>query len=123
MLQGLLGPQKPADIQMAAVRALALQENSRVTDILLASWGSFTPSVRREVLEALFGRVGRLLDLLTAIEQKKLAPSDLELSRIEQLKKHPNLRVRQRRRCIVKRGNSRPQEGGGSVPARARTEA
>jgi putative heme-binding domain-containing protein len=101
VLQELLDPQQPADIQMAAVRALALQENSRVTDILLASWRSFTPSVRREVLEALFARVGRLLDLLTAIEQKKLAASDLELSRIEQLRKHPNPTVRRRAEALL----------------------
>ncbi|HEY7427114.1 MAG TPA: neutral/alkaline non-lysosomal ceramidase N-terminal domain-containing protein [Gemmataceae bacterium] len=102
VLQGLLAPQQPADIQMSAVRALALQENSRVTDMLLASWGSFTPAIRREVLEALFARVGRLLDLLTAIEQNKLAVADLEPSRIEQLRKHSNPKVRQRAEALLR---------------------
>jgi putative membrane-bound dehydrogenase-like protein len=102
VLQGLLNPQESADVQLAAVRALALQDNSKVTDILLASWGGFTPAIRREVLEALFAQVGRLLDLLTAIEQNKLAATDLEPSRIEQLLKHTNAKVRQRAEALLR---------------------
>lgn len=102
VLQALLDPQQPADVQLAAVRALALQENSRVTEILLGSWRSYTPAVRREALEALFARTGRLIDLLTAIEQNKIPAADIEPSRIEQLLKHPNDTVRERAAVLLK---------------------
>jgi putative heme-binding domain-containing protein len=101
-LQALLDPQQAPDVQLAAVRALALQDNSRVADILLASWKSFTPAVRREALEALCARVGRLLDLLTAIEQNRLPATDLEPPRVEQLRKHPNPAVRQRAEALLR---------------------
>jgi putative membrane-bound dehydrogenase-like protein len=100
VLQGLLEPQNPAEMQLAAVRALAAQQHPKVPDILLASWNSFTPTLRREVLEALFARVDRLQALLTAIEQKKLPASQLEPSRIEQLLKHPNAPLRQRAQTL-----------------------
>ena len=100
-LQGLLDPQEPAEIQLAAVRALALQLNPKVPDILLASWNRFTPTVRREVLEALFAHVDRLEALLNAVEHKKLPAAQLEPSRIEQLHKHANLTVRRRAQALL----------------------
>src|SRR5205085_1683586 len=53
-LQGLLSPQNPGEVQFTAARALSLHDNPKVADMLLASWGSYSPSLRREVLEALF---------------------------------------------------------------------
>src|SRR5262249_10269816 len=53
-LQELLAPRQPGELQMAAVRALSLHDHSKVGAILLAQWGSYSPAVRREVLEALF---------------------------------------------------------------------
>jgi putative heme-binding domain-containing protein len=100
-LQGLLDPQEPAEIQLAAVRALAAHHNPKVPDLLLASWNRSTPSVRREVLEALFARVDRLEAMLNAIEHKKLPAAQLEPSRIDQLLRHPNLQVRLRAKKLL----------------------
>src|SRR5262249_42973766 len=89
-LQGLLTPQHPSEIQLAAVRALALHDNPKTAELLLAPWTGYSPTVRREVLEALFAQASRVDQLLTAIEQKKVLAGQLEPSRIEQLRKHPN---------------------------------
>ena len=80
---------------------LGLQENSRVADILLESWRSYTPAVRRERSNCSSPARAALIDLLAAIEQNKLAAADVEPSRIEQLQKHPNAKVRERAKAVL----------------------
>src|SRR5262249_7003321 len=43
-LQGFLAPQQPRELQLAAVHALAAQDNAKVADVLLAQWGSYGPA-------------------------------------------------------------------------------
>jgi putative membrane-bound dehydrogenase-like protein len=100
-LQDLLGPQQAQDLQLAAVRALALQDNDKVAALLLAPWPGYSPALRREVLEALFARAGRLPGLLNAIENKQVLPGQLEPFRVEQLRKHPDAKVRDRAQALL----------------------
>jgi putative membrane-bound dehydrogenase-like protein len=102
-LQKLLAPQQPGDLQLAAVRALSQHNSPRVAETLLRPWGSYSPAVRREVLEALFARPERLPVLLSAIEQRHVLPGQLEPFRIEQLRKHRNARVRQQAQRLFAR--------------------
>jgi putative membrane-bound dehydrogenase-like protein len=95
-LQRLLQPRNPADIQLAAVRGLSNQEDQKVAEILLSGWDGYSPQVRREVLEALFARPDRVMALLDAIQAKKLVPGQLEPSRLNQLRQHPDAKIRQR---------------------------
>ena len=95
-LQELLTPQQPGEIQLAAVRALSLHDQPQVAAVLLQAWNSYSPGLRREVLEALFARPQRLDQLLTAIEAKKVLASQVEPARLTQLRKHPNAKLRQR---------------------------
>jgi putative membrane-bound dehydrogenase-like protein len=92
----LLTPQTPPEIQLAAVRALGLHAQPRVTELLLSSWSTYSPVVRREALEAMFARPERLQELLAAVEQKKVLPNHIEPSRIDQLRKHPDMTIRRR---------------------------
>jgi putative membrane-bound dehydrogenase-like protein len=92
----LLSPQTPPEIQLAMVRALAPHTRPEVADLLLAAWSGYSPSVRREVVEALFARADRLPRLVTALEQKKVLSNQLEPLRVEQLRKHPDRKLRER---------------------------
>jgi putative heme-binding domain-containing protein len=96
VLRGLLAPDHPAPVQLAAVRALSLHREPKVADLLLASWGSYSPGMRREVLEALFARPERLAVLLSALEKKTILAGQLEPFRLVQLRKHPGPQIRQR---------------------------
>ncbi len=96
VLRGLLTPQNPGAVQLAAVRALSLQPQTKVADLLLAPWDSYSPALRREVLEALFARPDRLAVLLTALEQKKVLAGQLEPFRVQLLRKHPRAEIRRR---------------------------
>jgi putative membrane-bound dehydrogenase-like protein len=99
-LKELLAPRYPAQLQLAAVRALALHENAQVADLLLKSWAGYSPSVRREALEALFARPDRLPPLFKAIEDKKVLARQLEPFRIERLLKHPDAQLRAKAKIL-----------------------
>lgn len=95
-LAALLSPRQPPELQSAAVRALAAQDQPRTVELLLAGWDSYGPSLRREVVEALLARPARVVKLLDAIEAKHVSPAQLEVARRDQLRKHANVAIRQR---------------------------
>jgi putative heme-binding domain-containing protein len=97
----LLTPQSPSDLQLAAVRALAAHQQPRVAEMLLASWTAYSPTVRREVQEALFARRDRLPALLDALEHKKVQANQIDPARLEQLRKHPDARLRERAQKLL----------------------
>jgi putative membrane-bound dehydrogenase-like protein len=100
-LQECLAPQNSADLQLAAVRALSVHDSAKVPDVLLSGWGGYSPTVRREVLEALFQRPARLTALLDAIEAKKVLGGQIEPVRLEQLRRHPDAKLRQRAQKLL----------------------
>jgi putative membrane-bound dehydrogenase-like protein len=100
-LPGLLAPQEPGELQMAAVRALALHGNPKVAELLLEPWASYSPVLRREVLEALLSRANRVAVLLTALEQKKVLANQIEPARLEQLRRLPDVRLRRRAEALL----------------------
>jgi putative membrane-bound dehydrogenase-like protein len=95
-LRDLLTPQVPSDLQLAAVRALSQHDQPQTAEALLTPWASLSPAVRREVIEAVFARPGRVPQLLTAVEQKLVFPAQIEPARLQQLRKHLDAAVRQR---------------------------
>jgi putative heme-binding domain-containing protein len=99
--QDLLNPQTPPELQSALVRSLSLHPRPEVADLILANWNSYSPTVRREAVEALFARTDRLPRLLDAIEQKKVPSNQLEPLRLEQLRRHPNSDIRRRARGLL----------------------
>jgi putative heme-binding domain-containing protein len=95
-LRELLAPQVPSDLQLAAVRALSRHDQPQTADVLLAPWASLSPAVRREVIEAMFARPGRISSLLTAIEKNQVLAAQIEPARVQQLRKYSDPAVRQR---------------------------
>ncbi len=92
----LLAPQQPPEVQLAAVRALAVPTNPKVGPLLLLPWSSYSPSVRREATEALLARAERVAALLDAIAAKRVLPLQIEPARLDQLRKHKNPELRAR---------------------------
>jgi putative membrane-bound dehydrogenase-like protein len=100
-LPELLTPQTPSELQMNAVRALALHDSPKVAEMLLASWKEYSPAVRREAVEALFARTDRLTKLLDAIEAKKVPANQIEPFRLDQLRRHSNTAIKQRAQKLL----------------------
>lgn len=95
-LARLLNPRSPAEVQAAAMRALAGFTDKQVGPILLAAWDGYSPALRREATEVLFARPDRLTALLDAIEAKKVSAGHIEAARAEALRKHPDAALRAR---------------------------
>jgi putative membrane-bound dehydrogenase-like protein len=100
-LEELLGPHNPSTLQMAAVRSLSLQDKPEVATLLLGPWSSYSPSVRREVLEVLFARPDRQAALVEALEQKKVLAGQIEPARQEQLRKLRDDKLRRRAQAVL----------------------
>jgi putative membrane-bound dehydrogenase-like protein len=95
-LAKLLEPRHPGELQMAAVQALSTDEYKSVPHLLLANWSSLSPDVQESITEALFARIDRLPDLLTAMEHGDVAPGSLSALRRMQLLEHGDTSIRER---------------------------
>jgi putative heme-binding domain-containing protein len=96
ILEKLLIPQEPEEVQMSSARALINLSDSRSTDILLERWEIYTALVREVVLEGLFKQSSRLYALLDALEAGKVKAWSLSRARRTQLLQSADERVRRR---------------------------
>jgi putative membrane-bound dehydrogenase-like protein len=97
-LLGLLAPQHPSEIQIAAVRALS-QLSDRAAAAALVDrerWLAFTPEVRDTVLSVLLADEDHALVLLEALEKGSIPPGSLGPSRRNRLRNHRNASIRDR---------------------------
>jgi len=95
-LAAVLTPQSPPELQLVAVRSLAVHPAADVAKLLLAHWPAAAPPVRREILEQLLARPERVTHLLDAIESNTIRPGELDPVRAGQLRgsKDPSIRSR-----------------------------
>ena len=99
-LSDFLSPQTPPPLQRAAVAALAQHESSEIAATLLAGWKSYSPQVRRDVVDALVVKTARIQSLLQAVESEVIKRSDLTRDRKQLLMNHPNSTVSTRSRKL-----------------------
>jgi putative heme-binding domain-containing protein len=90
------------EIRVAAVRALAAHPERQAAPLLLQSWRSYTPAVRREVLEAMCRDPLRINVLLDAIEAGRVKPGDVDAFRARQLLAHANPGIRERAQRLLR---------------------
>ncbi len=95
-------PTVSADVQFAAVKALAAHTDPKVSDFLLKNWKNYGPSLRVEVRDAMLSRSERILALLDAIEKKQLSPAELSTAQLQQIKSHPNPGVKTKADAVLK---------------------
>jgi putative membrane-bound dehydrogenase-like protein len=103
VLRRLLDERDDPELRLAAVRALAVHPRKEVGPLLLESWTSSTPAVRREILEAVFQRGERLACLLEQIESGKIQASELDPLRIRQLLDNRQADIRSRARKVLRK--------------------
>jgi putative heme-binding domain-containing protein len=85
LLSELLDSRHPQEVQIAAVQALSRRTDAETTKLLLKGWRTYTPSVRREVLEAMLRQRSRLPFLLDALAAGQVLPAELNEQRQRQL--------------------------------------
>ena len=89
-----LTPQAPQTLQRAAVAALSQQKSEHTGQLLMGGWRTYSPQIRRDVIDAMLARVGRIRILLDAVRSKAVARGDLERDKKQTLMNHPNTQVR-----------------------------
>jgi putative membrane-bound dehydrogenase-like protein len=92
-LAELLVPQTPEEMQTAAVAALG---RLRSPELLLRVWKAFVPALRKQVLEVLISRDKWLSAVLDAMENKTIAPSEIDVVLRQRLLQHRSAEVRRR---------------------------
>ncbi len=96
LLADLLGPQSAADVQAAAVAALARAEKKETPALLLKSWKGYSPSVRVGVLDALISREAWLPAVLDALAKKEILPAEVDAAARQRLLAHRSRDIRER---------------------------
>jgi len=89
------------EIRLAAVRSLAAHSQPEVAQVLMKSWRTYTPALKREVTEAMFRQPARLNILLDEIEAKRVKPGDIDSLRTRQLASHADVKLRERARKLL----------------------
>jgi len=101
VLAKLVSEDGPQEVRLAAVRALSAHPRPEVAAILIKSWRTYTPALRREVSEAMLRQPDRALFLLGEIEAKRVKPGDLDGPRARQLLSHPRADIREKAKKLL----------------------
>ncbi|MFM7151173.1 MAG: neutral/alkaline non-lysosomal ceramidase N-terminal domain-containing protein, partial [Gemmataceae bacterium] len=96
LLAELLGPRETPSVQGAAIQALGSLSASESADALLSRWKNLTPNTRNQVLDVLLGRRVWREKLLTALEKKQLASSQIDAARRQRLLSDSDAGIRER---------------------------
>jgi putative membrane-bound dehydrogenase-like protein len=100
-LAPLLSAAEPPAVQLEAVRSISALDGALPAPLLLDAWPRLGPSVRREVLEALFRRPERLEALLQAIARGAIGAAELDPARRKQLLDHPAEPIRKLAKSLL----------------------
>jgi putative membrane-bound dehydrogenase-like protein len=84
------------DVRIAAVAALSAHKRPEVAPLLMKSWKTQMPAMRREVLEAMSRQPERLEFLLGEVEQGRLAGGELGPNLVRTLTNHGNAAIKAR---------------------------
>lgn len=89
------------EVRLASVAALAAHPRREVPDLLMKSWRSYTPALRREVTEAMLRQPERIQFFLDELQAGRVKPGDLDALRIRQLTNHPQPKVKERAQKLL----------------------
>jgi putative membrane-bound dehydrogenase-like protein len=108
VLQNLIDPKQPSEIQVAAVRALGKMKDPAVGAALVKRerWNGYTQSVKDAVLAALMAQSNLLDALLAAMERGEIAPTSLNSEKRNQLMKSKDEGIAKRATALFKNVNA-----------------
>jgi putative membrane-bound dehydrogenase-like protein len=95
-LGGLLRPEHPAAIHQAAIASLGRMKDAEVAGVLLAGWKNHSPTLREEVLAALFSRREWTGELVAQMEKDTIPARQLGAAWQQKLSQHSDRSIRER---------------------------
>jgi len=109
VLAGLLRPQVPTRVQLAALRSMARADDPRAADLLLGGWKGYPPGLRAAILDTLLGRASWTSALLGALEDSFVPPGEIPPAIRRRLLDQPDLTLRRRASAIFERASATPR--------------
>src|SRR5690606_18592440 len=110
VLAELLSPQTSQRLQPAAVEALRQQPGEASGEILLEAWGTLSPAVRKAAVSAMLSQTARTTQLLSALGEGNVRPSDLESADRQMLLNHPRKPIREQAQKVLGQPTSADRE-------------
>ena len=95
-LEELLTSSNPPSVQLAAVSAFGQHPIKKAASVLLESWTTMSPAVRRETINQLQTTSTGLNAILTSVESQDIQPRDLERTFKQQLLSHRDPKIKAR---------------------------
>lgn len=105
-LAALVDNRQPAEVQLAAVRALSRIRHPEVAPLLLEGWTGHSPAVRTEVLATLMTRSEWITAMLDAIEEGQLPVGQIPLPQRDKLVGHRDESIRHRSEKLFSQGTT-----------------
>jgi putative heme-binding domain-containing protein len=96
ILNDLLTPRQPFEVQAAAVVALGRIPGGESANALLTGWNGYSPALKSQILDLLLSRPAGAKRLLDAIEQNAVSVSQIDAARRQRLLLHKDADVRNR---------------------------
>lgn len=94
VLDALLAPAVPAELQSAALGTLGSFREAEVAPTILAAYPALSPRLKSQAADLLLSRPAWTLALVEAIESQTVSLGDVDPARIKLLAEHPDERVR-----------------------------
>lgn len=106
LLEELLAPHQPIEVQTAAVAELGRLRTDKTPSLLLRAWRSFGPSVRAACVSVLLARPEWASALLAGIEQGNVQPSEIDTASRQVLLDHDRQEIQERARKVFETGSN-----------------
>lgn len=94
-LRPWLSPRTAPEVQVTVVRSLARYPDEAVVEYFLEHWTSHSPTLRNEILDAIFSRNYWIKGFLQAVHEGRIPTSHIDATRRQQLVQHRTNSIRQ----------------------------
>jgi putative membrane-bound dehydrogenase-like protein len=112
LLPGLLDARQPTAVQLVALQSLSRIQDRESAQGVITRWRSMSPAVRREALESLISHRDAARTLIDAIATRRIEPSEIDPSRLAQLRSHPDPATRAAARKTISSSEAAAQKRG-----------
>ncbi|MBD3675109.1 MAG: c-type cytochrome [Planctomycetaceae bacterium] len=100
-LKDLLTPSTSITIQQTTVSSLSTIGGEPASELLIESFSSLSPALKKQITESLLSRQDWTKDLLTSISDKTIAAIEMPREQKEVLLNHPNSDIRSQARKVL----------------------
>lgn len=105
-MRGYLSTEHDSQLQLAAIDALADQNDTELAETLIGAWRTYTPALRAHALELLLARKRSVAALLAAIEARTIQVSEIDAAHRSRLTSYPDDELRRKAEACLSQGGS-----------------